>query len=110
MKKILVDINSNLRVVKYKKTKLIRFSSIEVVEIMKKLKKLAQIIKEQSNSINVIKQILNMFIEIRLRELLNISFKLFRQMFRSIIDEKIKAVLKEKRIIAQSKDIKKSAR
>ena len=46
MKEIFVDINSNSRVVNYKKTKLIKFSSVEVVEITKKLKKLTQIIKE----------------------------------------------------------------
>ena len=78
MKKILVDINSDSRTVKYKKIKLIKFSSAEVVEITKKLKKLTQIIKKQFNSIDVIKQILNTFIEIRLRELLNISFELFK--------------------------------
>ena len=55
MKKIFVDINSDSRVVKYKKTKLIRFNSIEVVEISEKLKKLVQIIKEQSDSIDIIK-------------------------------------------------------
>ena len=107
MKEIFVDINSDSRVVKYKKTKLIKFSSVEVVEITKRFKKLTQIIKKQSDSINVIKLILNTSIEIRLRDLLDISFKLFKQMFRSIIDEEIKTILKEKRIIAQSKDIKK---
>ena len=106
MTKIFIDINSNSRAVKYKKTELIKFSSIDVVEIMKKCKKLTQIIKEQSNSVDVIKQILNTFIEIRFRELLNISFELFRQMFCSIIDEKIKTILKERRIIVQLKDIK----
>ena len=106
MKKIFVDINLNLRTVKYKKTKLIKFSSVEIVEITKRLKKLAQIIKKQSDSIDIIKQILNSFIKIRLRELFNISFELFRQMFCSIIDEKVKTILKERRIIAQSKDIK----
>ena len=106
MKKIFVDINLNSRAVKYKKTKLIKFSSVEVVEITKRFKKLVQIIKKQFNSVDVIKQILNTFIEIRLRELLDISFELFRQMFRSIIDEKIKTISKERRIIAQSKDIK----
>ena len=106
MKEIFIDINLNLRAVKYKKTKLIKFNSVEAVEITKRLKKLTQIIKEQSNSVDVIKQILNTFIEIRLRELLNISFELFRQMFRSIIDEEIKTILKERRIIAQSKDVK----
>ena len=54
-KKILVDINLNSRVVKYKKTKLIKFSSAEVVKITKRFKKLIQIIKKQSNSIDVIK-------------------------------------------------------
>ena len=106
IKKILVDINSDLRVVKYKKIKLIKFSSAEVVEITKRLKKLTQIIKKQFDSAGVIKQILNMLIEIRLRELLDISFELFKQMFRSIIDEEIKAISKKKRIIAQPKDIK----
>ena len=107
MKEILVDIDSNSRTVKYKKIKLIKFNSIEVVEITKRFKKLTQMIKEQSDLINVIKQILNMFIEIRIRELLNISFKLFRQIFCSIIDEKIKTISKKRKIIAQSKDIKK---
>ena len=96
MKKIFVDINSNLQAVKCKKTKLIKFSSVEVVEITKRFKKLAQIIKEQTNLIDVIKQILNTFIEICFYELLDISFKLFKQMFRSIIDEKIKAISKKK--------------
>ena len=86
---------------------MIRFSSAEVVEITKKFKKLTQIIKEQSDSTDVIKQILNTFIEIRLRELFNIFSELFKQIFCSIIDEKINTILKERRIIAQSKDIKK---
>ena len=106
MKRFFVDINSNSWAVKYKKTKLIRFSSVEIVEIMKRFKKLTQIIKKQSNSVDVIKQILNTFIEIRLRELLDISLELFKQMFRSIIDEKIKTISKERKIIAQSKNIK----
>ena len=96
MKKILVNINLDSRAVKYKKTKLIKFNSVEVVEIMKRFKKLTQIIKKQSNSIDVIKQILNTFIEIRLRKLLDISLKLFKQMFCSIIDEEIKAISKKK--------------
>ena len=106
MKRIFVDINSDSRAVKDRKTKLIKFSSVEIVEIIKKFKKLTQIIKEQLNSVDIIKQILNAFIKIRLRELFNISFKLFRQMFHSIIDEKIKKIFKERRIIAQSKNIK----
>ena len=96
MKEILVDINSDSRAVKYKKTKLIKFSSVEVVEIIKRFKKLIQIIKQQSDSVNVIKQILNTFIEICFRELLNIFFELFKQMFCSIINEKIKMILKKK--------------
>ena len=78
MKEIFVDINSDLRAIKYQKTKLIKFNSVEVVEITKRIKKLTQIIKKQSNSIDVIKQILNTFIEMRLRELLDISFELFK--------------------------------
>ena len=85
---------------------MIKFSSVEVVEITKRFKKLTQIVKEQSDSIDVIKQILNMFIEIRFRELLDSSFELFKQMFHSIIDEKIKTISKKRRIIAQSKDMK----
>ena len=106
MKKIFININLNSRTVKYKKTKLIKFNSVEVDEITKKFKKLTQIIKEQSNSVDVIKQILNTLIEIRFRELLDIFFKLFKQMFRNIIDEKIKTISKERKIITQSKDIK----
>ena len=86
------------------KTMIVKFSSVEVVEISKRFKKLTQIIKKQSDSIDVIKQILNTFIEIRLRELFDISFELFKQIFRSIIDEKIEMISKEKRIIAQLKD------
>ena len=55
MKKILIDINSNSQAVKYKKTKLIRFGSIEIVETSKKFKELAQIIKKEFNSLDVIK-------------------------------------------------------
>ena len=40
MKEILVDINSDSRIVKYKKTNLIKFNSVEIVEITKKFKKL----------------------------------------------------------------------
>ena len=47
IKKILVNINSNSQAEKYKKTKIIKFSSVEVVEITKRFKKLIQIIKKQ---------------------------------------------------------------
>ena len=42
MKKIFFDINLNSRVVKYKKIKLIKFSSVEVVEITKRLIKFSR--------------------------------------------------------------------
>ena len=106
MKKTFANINSDLRAAKYRKIKQIKFNSIEIVKISKRLKKLMQIIKEQFDSIDIIKQILNTFIEIRLRELLDLFFELFKQMFRSIIDEKIKMISKKK-ITTQSKDIEK---
>ena len=46
MKEIFVVINSNSQIVKYKKVKQIKFNSIEVIEISKKFKRLAQIIKK----------------------------------------------------------------
>ena len=55
MKKISIDINSDSRVVKYKKTKLIKFNLVKVAKISKEFKNLAQIIKEQLNSVDVIK-------------------------------------------------------
>ena len=103
IKKIFIDINLNSQAVKYKKIKLIKFSSIEVVKITKKFKKLIQIIKEQLDSVDVIKQILNTFIKIRFRELLNIFVELFKQMFRSIIDEKIKTILKKEKLLHNQK-------
>ena len=103
IKEILVNINLDSRAVKYKKTKLIKFNLVEAVEITKKFKKLTQIIKEYSNSIDVIKQILNTFIEIRLHELLDIFLELFKQMFRSIIDEKIKAISKKEESLHNQK-------
>ena len=103
MKKIFVDFNSDSQAVKYIKTKLIKFSSVEVVEITKRFKKLAQIIKKQSDSVDIIKQKFNTFIEIRFRELLDISFKLFKQMLGSIIDEEIKAILKREESLHNQK-------
>ena len=49
---------------------------------------------------------MNTLIEIRFRKLLHIFFELSKQMFRNIIDKEIKTILKEKKIIAQSKNIK----
>ena len=62
--------------------------------------------KKQSNFINIIKQILNTSIEIRLRELFEISSEFLRQMFRDIIDEEVKAVFKKRKVIAQKKIVK----
>ena len=62
--------------------------------------------KKQSNFVDIIKQILNISIEIRLRELLEISSELSRQMFRDIIDEEVKAVFKKRKVIAQKKIVK----
>ena len=62
--------------------------------------------KKQSNFINIIKQILNTSIEIRFRELFEISFEFLRQMFRDITDEKIKIMFKKRKVIAQKKIVK----
>ena len=62
--------------------------------------------KKQSNFINIIKQILNTLIEIRFRELFEISSELLRQMFRDIINEEVKAVFKKRKVIAQKKIVK----
>ena len=107
MKKISVVINSNSQAVKYKKIKQIKFNSIEIIETSKKFKRLTQIIKKQFDFVDIIKQILNTFIEIQFRELFNISFELFKQMFRSITNEKIKTMSKKRKIIASLKAIKK---
>ena len=62
--------------------------------------------KKQSNFVNIIKQILNISIEIRLRELFKIFFKFLRQMFRDIIDEEVKVIFKKRKMIAQKKIVK----
>ena len=63
--------------------------------------------KKQSNFVNITKQILNTSIEIRFRELLKISSKFSRQMFRDIIDEKVKTMFKKRKTTAQMKIVKK---
>ena len=63
--------------------------------------------KKQFNFINIIKQILNISIEIQFRELFEISFKLSRQIFRDIINEKMKTVFKKRKTIVQMKIVKK---
>ena len=107
MKEISDVINLNSWILKYKKIKQIKFNSIEIIKISKKFKKLTSIIKEQFNFVDVIKQILNTFIKIRFRKLFNISFELFKQMFRNITNKKIKTILKKQKIIASLKAIKK---
>ena len=63
-------------------------------------------LKKQLNFVDIIKQVLNTLIEIRLRELLEVSFEFLRQIFRDIIDEEIKAVFKKRKMIAQKKIMK----
>ena len=62
--------------------------------------------KKQLNFVNIIKQILNISIKIRLRELLKISSEFSQQMFRDIIDEKVKTMFKKRKVIAQKKIVK----
>ena len=62
--------------------------------------------KKQSNFVDITKQILNISIEIRFRELLEIFSKLFRQMFRDIINKKMKMMFKKRKAIAQMKIVK----
>ena len=52
------------------------------------------------------KQILNTLIEIRLRKLFKVFSKFSRQMFRDIIDEKMKIMFKKRKTIAQMKIVK----
>ena len=56
--------------------------------------------KKQLNFVDITKQILNTSIEIQLRELLEISSKFSRQMFRDIIDEEMKTIFKKRKAIA----------
>ena len=62
--------------------------------------------KKQSNFIDITKQILNISIEIRLRELFKISLKFLRQMFCDIINKKMKTIFKKRKTIAQMKIVK----
>ena len=63
-------------------------------------------LKKQSNFVDIIKQILNTSIEIRFRKLLEISSEFSRQMFRDIIDEKVKIMFKKRKMIVQKKIVK----
>ena len=62
--------------------------------------------KKQSSFVNIVKQILNISIKIRFRELFKFSFKFFRQMFRDIIDKKVKTMFKKRKVIVQRKIVK----
>ena len=107
MIKMIIEINSKFRAAKYQRIKQVKVKiSFKTFEIFDRFKKLVQMFKKQSNFVNIIKQILNTSIEIRLRELLEISSELLQQMFRDIIDEEIKAVFKKRKVIAQKKIVK----
>ena len=76
MIKIVVEINFEFRATKYQKIKQIKFKiSFEAFEIFERFKKLVQMFKKQSNFVDITKQILNISIEIRFRELLEIFSK-----------------------------------
>ena len=76
MIKMIVKINSESRATKYEKIKQIKFkTSFETFEIFERFKRLAQMFKKQSNFVDITKQILNISIEIRFRELFEISSK-----------------------------------
>ena len=72
-----------------------------------RFKKFVQMFKKQSNFVDITKQILNISIEIRFRELFKIFSKFSRQMFRDIIDEEMKIMFKKRKAIAQMKIVKK---
>ena len=109
MKKILIVINSNLRAVKYKKVKQIKLNSSEIIEIFKKFKRLTQIIRKQFDSVDIIKQILNMFIKIQFRKLFNVFFELFKQIFRSIMNKEIRTMSKKNHCVIKSRKEKEKA-
>ena len=107
MIEVIVEINFKSRAIKYQKVKQIKFKiSFEISEAFERFKKFAQMFKKQSNFVDITKQILNISIEIRLRELLEIFSKFFRQMFCDIIDEKMKTMFKKRKTIAQIKIVK----
>ena len=62
--------------------------------------------KKQLNFVDITKQILNISIEIRFRELFEISSKFFRQMFYNIINKKMKTIFKKRKAFAQMKIVK----
>ena len=107
MTEMIVEVNFKSRATKYQKIKQMKFKiSFEASEAFEKSKKLAQMFKKQSNLVDITKQILNISIKIRLRELLEIFSKLSRQMFRDIIDEEMKTMFKKRKATAQMKIVK----
>ena len=107
MIKIIIEINFESRATKYQKIKQIKFKiSFETFKIFERFKKFVQMFKKQSNFVDITKQILNISIEIRFRELLEIFSKFFRQMFRDIINEKMKTMFKKRKTIVQMKIVK----
>ena len=107
MIEMIVEINSESRATKYQKIKQTKFKiSFKAFKIFEKLKKLAQMFKKQLNSVDITKQILNTLIEIRLREFFKIFPKFLRQMFRDIINEKMKTMFKKRKVIVQMKIVK----
>ena len=76
MIEIIVEINFESRATKYQKIKQTKFkTSFEAFEIFERFKKFVQMFKKQLNFVNIIKQILNILIEIQLRELFKIFSK-----------------------------------
>ena len=105
---MIVKINFKFYATKYQKIKQIKFkTSSKAFEIFEKFKKFVQTFKKQSNFVDITKQILNISIEIRFRELFKISSKLLRQMFHNIIDVKMKMMFKKQKTIVQMKIVKK---
>ena len=101
MTEMIIEVNSKFRAAKYQRVKQVKIKiSFETFEIFDRFKRLVQMFKKQLNFVDIIKQILNTSIEIRFRELLEISFKFLRQMFRDIIDEEVKTVFKKRKVIA----------
>ena len=104
MTEIIIEINLKFRATKYQRIKQIKVKiSFKTFEIFDRFKRLAQMLKKQSNFVNIIKRILNTSIKIRFRELLKISSEFLRQMFRDIINEKVKTMFKKRKVIAQKK-------
>ena len=100
MIEMIIEVNPESRATKYQKIKQTKFKiSFEAFEVFEKFKKFVQMFKKQSNSVDITKQILDISIEIRLRELFEIFSKLFRQMFRDIIDEKMKTMFKKRKAV-----------